>query len=95
MAVELIDPRCALGVAPRPSACRAATDDEFLRKSELGALVLTSPNGPSPLRPMRFMSSKASTAPCRSKKRSGSCIFQHPDVLLGEVEVAERLGVRG
>ena len=75
MAVELIDPRCALEVAPRTSACRAATDDEFLRKSELGALVLTSPNGPSPLRPICFMSSKASPAPCRSKRKSGMVLF--------------------
>jgi len=45
-------------------------------------LVLASPSGVSPLRPICSMSSKASPDPCRSTQKP-DYLFQHPDVLLG------------
>ena len=40
------------------------------------------------------MSSKASPAPLQVEVEVGDDLVQHPDVLLGEVKVVERLGER-
>ena len=75
MAVELVDPRRALEVVSRNLSlpCR----DRWLELVVIGVgcLVLTSPSGCAPLRPICFMSSKASPAPYRSRWRSGMILF--------------------
>ena len=77
MAVELADPRRALEVVPRDLRlpCCDRWRVNVVVVVQLGALVLTSPSGDAPLRPICFMSSKASPALRRSKRRSGMILF--------------------